>query len=471
MNTKFCNKCKEIKPIASFGKRKVSKKNPSGYDSRCKKCCAEAAKEYRKRKKLGLVGIIEKLPDGQKRCTKCNVIKLFTDFTKDKSRKDGLFPWCFQCSSEDHKQRRDTIRKTKGLQKRVTQKWDKVSEKILKRENKKGKTDEEIQKEYFPNRSLTSISAKRLRLGLSSPLTWKKEDDDLLKTVYSKTTDYNLIQSYFANKSIMSLKARCFRLKLTNNKSPLWSKEEDVIVEQQIKAGKKIGDFCTLLPQRTESAINGRIQVLGLKAINIRKEINAERISKLTKQECAECKIEKKIDAYYKTQSGYMLICKTCRHNRYEEYRESYKPTLSKIQKANRLAVRKESAEKLNEYYFNHEVPKYLWHRDEFPTEEDFQKALEHTFVKNFKLEVEPWVYLEGIGYPDIYLKNLDFFIEVKLLSEQWSLQKIKEQVTKYQTISPVIIVSLDGQPEKWPHDICEWFTPDECFDFINELK
>jgi len=50
-------------------------------------------------------------------------------------------------------------------------------------------------------------------------------------------------------------------------------------------------------------------------------------------------------------------------------------------------------------------------------------------------------------------------------------IEDLNEQVTKYQTVSPVIIISLDGRPEKWPHCICEWFTPEECFDLINELK
>ena len=38
-----------------------------------------------------------------KTCTKCGAEKELTDFYKDKSRKDGLFPQCKVCQKEDHK--------------------------------------------------------------------------------------------------------------------------------------------------------------------------------------------------------------------------------------------------------------------------------------------------------------------------------------------------------------------------------
>ena len=32
-----------------------------------------------------------------KECTKCKEIKLLTDFSKDKNRRNGLYPYCKEC--------------------------------------------------------------------------------------------------------------------------------------------------------------------------------------------------------------------------------------------------------------------------------------------------------------------------------------------------------------------------------------
>ena len=269
----------------------------------------------------------------------------------------------------------------------------------------------------------------------------------------------------------MSLKSRCWKLNLTDKKSRPWTLKEDSIVKREVSKGKTIKEFLSLLPNRTQSGVNGRIQILGLKAIEIRKEIRAEKISKLTSQECIECDLEKPIDDFYRTGTGFMLVCKECRHLRFADYREKNKPRLSKWQKAQRQTLRKESANKLNDYYINHEVPQYIWHEKEFPTEEDFQKALEHTLVNHLKLRIEPWIYLEGIGYPDIYIPEMDLIIEVKLVGNVWSSNHIEDQVLKYQEISPVIIVSLDGKPKKWDTAICDWFTPEDCFEYLQSYS
>ena len=192
--TKVCTKCKKEKPIEVFGVRKISKKCPTGYSSHCNPCSSLVSKEYKQRKRLGLVGKKEILSKGQKRCKRCKKIKSHSEFYKDKSREDGCFPWCKECKSKDQLDREEKARQELGIKKRITEKWDKKTEEIFISAFKEGQTIEQIQKKYFKKRSLTSLKAKALRLGLRSPIIWTDDDDKLLEEIFKKDKDYKEIQ-------------------------------------------------------------------------------------------------------------------------------------------------------------------------------------------------------------------------------------------------------------------------------------
>ena len=63
-------------------------------------------------------------------------------------------------------------------------------------------------------------------------------------------------------------------------------------------------------------------------------------------------------------------------------------------------------------------------------------------------------------GRPDIYIKELDLIVEVKLTSETWDIKKVAKQKARYEKVAETIVVSLDGKPEGW-------LTPKELFKLI----
>ena len=84
------------------------------------------------------------------------------------------------------------------------------------------------------------------------------------------------------------------------------------------------------------------------------------------------------------------------------------------------------------------------------------QSALAHVLVE---LNAELEVVLNEIGRPDIYLPELDLFLEIKLTSYKWSKKHIVEQVAKYNEISETWIVCLDEAPEWAIETSIPWFT------------
>jgi len=142
-----------------------------------------------------------------------------------------------------------------------------------------------------------------------------------------------------------------------------------------------------------------------------------------------------------------------------------------------RNVKRKERTDTLIQFYQSHDIPDYLWHKDEFANESDFQAALEHVISNRLGLGIERWAYLEEFGIPDIYIPSLDLIVEVKLLSSIWSrpsrLDGVAQQSLRYSEISPTVIVSLDGEPKNWADkkEVSPWFTPEQLFDFLEERR
>ena len=158
-------------------------------------------------------------------------------------------------------------------------------------------------------------------------------------------------------------------------------------------------------------------------------------------------------------------------HNvRSKRYDDAHREEIRQYGKEYRDTKRQQRTEALNQFYRTHDVPEYLWHKDEFAAEEDFHSALEHVIVSRFGLDIER-CFLEEIGRPDIYIPFLDLFLEVKLLSSMWRRDSVAEQSLRYSEIEYTIIVSLDGEPAYWTEaPPVPWMNPEELFGFIAEI-
>lgn len=81
-----CSKCHETKKVHQFS---VDKKRSSGLYPWCKSCFAGYQKEQR----------LKRVPKQiqTKYCPKCKIDKDASEFTKNKHQHDGLFPYCRDC--------------------------------------------------------------------------------------------------------------------------------------------------------------------------------------------------------------------------------------------------------------------------------------------------------------------------------------------------------------------------------------
>jgi hypothetical protein len=95
---KVCPTCKQLKLISEFSKNKLRK---DGLQRECKVCCkANHDKHYYSKKSPTRF----KTPDlpGSKTCTDCKEAKPFTDYNKLKAGKHGLSSRCKKCTAKYH---------------------------------------------------------------------------------------------------------------------------------------------------------------------------------------------------------------------------------------------------------------------------------------------------------------------------------------------------------------------------------
>lgn len=92
---KKCSKCDIIKPASDFSKDRSRK---SGLQPQCKKCRSIAKPK-------------EILPEDKKRCGKCKEIKDICEFGKSNIRKDGLRSYCKKCRKLEFDPEKDKKRK------------------------------------------------------------------------------------------------------------------------------------------------------------------------------------------------------------------------------------------------------------------------------------------------------------------------------------------------------------------------
>lgn len=88
---KTCGKCKTPLPLAEFGKHSKAK---DGKQAWCRPCQNEHLRQ--KRAERSARETIEIPPS--KRCPRCETVKDSAEFHRTKSARDGLQPYCSQCS-------------------------------------------------------------------------------------------------------------------------------------------------------------------------------------------------------------------------------------------------------------------------------------------------------------------------------------------------------------------------------------
>lgn len=89
---KKCTKCNITKKLSIFSKDSSKK---DGYHSRCKECTKESRKKYTEQIIETAKPIVE-----EKHCPQCNTTKDRNEFSKDSRKKDGLQSYCKECKKQ-----------------------------------------------------------------------------------------------------------------------------------------------------------------------------------------------------------------------------------------------------------------------------------------------------------------------------------------------------------------------------------
>lgn len=97
---KACIGCKEIKPLEMFP---PDKRKKDGRASRCRKCCNLQAKKYSRGENAYWRRFHPPTPSesGVKTCPKCRESKDYSQFSLDRTRKDGYQRLCKRCCAEE----------------------------------------------------------------------------------------------------------------------------------------------------------------------------------------------------------------------------------------------------------------------------------------------------------------------------------------------------------------------------------
>ena len=120
---KKCKKCNVVKDVCEFGKRKDAK---DGLRNHCKRCRKEYQTDYKKNKtsiaenkdkdkkaKLAL------FKEGNKKCSKCAIIKNVSEYYKAANSKDGFGMICIECDKEKGRKYDNTNKEKVSDRKRI----------------------------------------------------------------------------------------------------------------------------------------------------------------------------------------------------------------------------------------------------------------------------------------------------------------------------------------------------------------
>jgi 5-methylcytosine-specific restriction endonuclease McrA/DNA-directed RNA polymerase subunit RPC12/RpoP len=99
--TYICSKCKLEQPPENFYRNGGT---TTGRDSRCKRCKArdQSARWWAKK---ALRPPKPFIPEGYKKCPRCDEVKIISSFGADSRRPSGLKCWCKDCHTEDGRDR------------------------------------------------------------------------------------------------------------------------------------------------------------------------------------------------------------------------------------------------------------------------------------------------------------------------------------------------------------------------------
>lgn len=108
LQNKICTKCGRRKPLTDFSPSNTAKDECQSW---CKECCSRMKREVR----AGIYQYQQKevLPEGLKRCTGCNKIKVLGAFGIDKRHKDGRRSECNDCRARYRVEHTEEIAKSK----------------------------------------------------------------------------------------------------------------------------------------------------------------------------------------------------------------------------------------------------------------------------------------------------------------------------------------------------------------------
>ena len=235
--TKSCSKCKNIKNVSEFYKKKFKSGN-IGYHSHCKICKLKTKPK-----------IEEELLENHQKCVNCNIIKHIDDFNNRKLKSGNIVPRkdCKSCKNEYNKKYRE-----ENL------------EKIKKQQKEYCKNNRELKNQTFKNRYNNDINFKiadSLRCKLKTikkNLILEKEsrkvfelcscDNNILKKwfeyLYSLNTNKELIWKDYTEKyeidHIIPVSSFDLTIKEERIKAFKWSNLRIVTVDENRSKAKKI---------------------------------------------------------------------------------------------------------------------------------------------------------------------------------------------------------------------------------------
>jgi len=364
------------------------------------------------------------------------------------------------------------------------------------------------------NRSVDAIKQKVFKMGLTedAPEEWTNEDDELLKEKIGEGLEMSDILHLFDGRSIQALRIRSWSLGL---------KARELQKERRRKQKTKFCNICDEEKCISEFYIDSRYNLPSSKCklcqidYSAKWKIDNPEHAKITRENWVNKNAIVLVE-YYRNYHQENIIRRKRQSKLWREKPENqanarlrsklyYKNNREKVRKyfnevwkpknlekllvdkrqhynENREVILANQAERLRhinvektaqliQFYKEHEIPEYKWHKSEFALEEDFQSALAHALVNKFDLNVELEVIIGEFGRPDIYLPDLDLFLEIKLTSFKWTKKQIVEQVAKYNEVEETWIVCLDTAPEWAIETSIPWFTPDNLFGFFKDFN
>ena len=153
--------------------------------------------------------------------------------------------------------------KSLGLQSK-TFRWTDENIKLLTEKYENGMYVKDIQKNYFPELTVSQVTSKASSLHLKHKVScvWSLEEDEILKEKFADYTNKEIHELFIPNKTVRAIEARARKLSL-NKAELVWTDEEDNLL-REIYGTIKNDDLVNYF-SKTYSAILRRAGELNLK--------------------------------------------------------------------------------------------------------------------------------------------------------------------------------------------------------------